>query len=179
MFSTAQKVYISLFTLGSKRSVMNVISTAATNQSRGFYWPTSGFLINEEMKKRKKMMNFQRSSRRTRSCDVADRSVTRRRVYQSTGHKSFNSYFEKANSMQYVETDKNTTTVIKKTPSKKSSLGNMLVNLVTRGNTFSSKTKKLENVPTRCCDTGSRRCASKSGRNLAATRGKWVTIRDG
>ena len=166
---------------------MNVISTAATNQSRGFYWPTSGFLINEEMKKRKKMMKFQRS-RRSKSCDVVDQSTTRRHKYQSTGHQSFDSYFVKPHTRQCDDAvvissvTSTTTSVTKETPSKKSSLGSMLMNiqnLVTRGgNTCLSKKDNLDSMPTRS-GTGSKRYIRRNNRSLSATHGKWVTVIDG
>ena len=74
----------------------------AQTNNRGFYWPTTSFLINEEEKKRR----IQRSPRRMKSMDDeqhkvsttsnnVSRAAQRREQFRKTPSKSQDSYFNK------------------------------------------------------------------------------------
>jgi len=75
---------------------INVGSTTLGNQQkRGFYWPTTNFLINEEQKKRRSL----RSPRRAKSIDEDPPTATsncasfKREQFRKSSGKSQDSYF--------------------------------------------------------------------------------------
>ena len=74
---------------------INVGSTTLGQQKRGFYWPTTNFLINEEQKKRRSL----RSPRRAKSLDedpptaTSNRASFKREQFRKSSGKSQDSYF--------------------------------------------------------------------------------------